>query len=105
MSVALDERVCAMRFIKVESFLIKVSDIFHCSKYHSNTYKFFMLTVDRNGQPLFSFRNGQLMFLVNKGHPAAVALALIGQPAPLARRGQLELGLKNGQADRLDTTG
>ena len=45
------------------------------------------------------------MPLVNRGHPAAVALALIGQPLPLARtghplsfrRGHVGLALNMGQ--------
>ncbi len=63
------------------------------------------LTAVRKGQPLFSFRKGQLRPLAKRGHPAATALALMGQPAPLASKGHPLFFLKKGQPESSEILG
>jgi hypothetical protein len=60
--------------------------------------KFFKsLAFMRKGHPGFFWRNEHLMSLAKRGHPAATALALMGQPLPRTRTGHPESFLNRGQ--------
>jgi hypothetical protein len=76
-------------------------DVLNQRKKYESAFAGIFDTLGKSGQPGYFFRKEQLIFLAKRGHPAAMALALIVQPLPLARKGHPVSLLRRGQSPEL----